>query len=135
MMQDDAVVFMIQEARRGITEPVAGLPRVAQILMVTPLQAAALVDETSYELDPGPSPASVAEIREDLAAGEYIPMPEVVMASIGTQRRCVAGRAFLEAVAGLADGEYRCVIQAYRCERWSQVSSLYWSCLLASLVP
>ena len=83
-MHDDAVLFMIQEARRGITEPVAGLPRVAQILLVTPLQAAALVDETSYELDPGPSPAYVAEIREDLVAGEYIPTPEVVMASIGT---------------------------------------------------
>ena len=133
-MQEAKVLFMIQEARSRITEPVAGLERVASpIMLLTPAQAEALLDETCYELDPDPAPASIAAVREEIAAGTYLPLPEIVMGRIGTQRRCVAGRLFLEAVAGLGEGSYRCVLQEYRCKRWSQVSSLYWSCIMSSL--
>jgi hypothetical protein len=134
-MQHEDVLFLMQEARRNITEPVDNLAFTAEVLTLTPVQAAALVDETAYELDPGPSPTTVAGIRAEIAAGVYIPAPEVALAIVGTQRRCVVGRAFLEAVAGLAEGAYRCVFKEYRCERWAQVSSLYWSCILTSLAP
>ena len=65
------------------------------------------------------------EIRQELQAGIYIPCPNVVMARIETQRRCVKGRDFLEALAGIEEASSLCFLQEYRCERWSQVSSLY----------
>jgi hypothetical protein len=38
-----------------------------------------------------------------------------------------------KALAGLGVESRHCLVQVYPCERWSQVSSLYWSCLMSSL--
>jgi hypothetical protein len=135
-MDEKTVIGMIREARRRITDTLPGGEAcTSTALTLTPAQAQALLEETRYELEPEQSPTSVAEVREQLEAGTYRPSPNVVLARIATQRRCVAGRRFLEALAGLPDGSWPCFLQEYRCERWSQVSSLYWSCVMESLAP
>ena len=68
-----------------------------------------------------------------IQVGTALPCPEIVLARVGMQRRCVQGRAVLEALAGLQEETCACFLHEYPCERWSQVSSLYWSCVLTSL--
>lgn len=133
MPDEEEMRAMLEEFGRRITERLDGLVPTTDVVMLTSAQAQALLDEACYELDPGPSPRTVAEIRKELQSGTYIPCPNVVLARIETQRRCMQGRAFLEALANLDAGTWPCLLQEYPCERWSQVSSLYYSCLITSI--